>query len=311
MVKMTANQSSYWVNCAQEADKEMLAIDRQGDQLAPLELEILQIRNLISRLELCHHKAEAWVQNILLAIGSGQTKKGLGTRPKGEFHPSELLWQDLQDSLRAWCAGSLAEEVKPQNHELNVSVLNQRSPLKEWQVQRVVERIGSFLRWPPNPPETLQGYNWMTKAELHPKKPLLQDCPSCFMAHQDDWFETASTFIHNPTDQRIKDFPLAWAIDLLMPCHWNFVGNLNIVMGAIGGELSPKENYFVCGLNMQEAPIRKPMQEVMEGLGAYLADPPSKEQSYQKLFTTLGPVTDEKKWLALSLRKTIQLQLDW
>ena len=71
---------SWWRNCAQEPDSEMLQIDRMEDDLAPIAPDVLRIRELISTLEMCHHKAERWVDNIIEAIATGQTTKGLGTR---------------------------------------------------------------------------------------------------------------------------------------------------------------------------------------------------------------------------------------
>ena len=64
-----------WQNCAVQADAEMLTIDRMEDALAPIEPAIAQIRGLITGLELCHHKAERWVANIIEAIGAGETTK--------------------------------------------------------------------------------------------------------------------------------------------------------------------------------------------------------------------------------------------
>ena len=77
---MAASCRSWWRNCALEADSEISAIDGLEDQIAPLAVNVSKIRELISSLELCHHKAERWVNNIIEAIGEGETAKGLGTR---------------------------------------------------------------------------------------------------------------------------------------------------------------------------------------------------------------------------------------
>ena len=59
-----------WANCGVEAaDEEMREIDRLEDELSPLPENITRIRKLVSALELCHHKAERWVTNIIEAIG--------------------------------------------------------------------------------------------------------------------------------------------------------------------------------------------------------------------------------------------------
>ena len=84
---MTTSCRSWWRNCALEADSEILAIDRMEDSIAPINANVLKIRELISSFELCHHKADRWVYNIIEAIGTGETQKGLGTRSPGQQHP--------------------------------------------------------------------------------------------------------------------------------------------------------------------------------------------------------------------------------
>ncbi len=112
---MTTNENPYsgstpqcrecWANCGVETDDEMREIDALEDQLSPLPEGATRIRVLISTLELCHHKAERWVVNIIEAIGEGDTTKGLGTRPAGGFHPAEHDWINACMALSAWCAG--------------------------------------------------------------------------------------------------------------------------------------------------------------------------------------------------------------
>ena len=90
---MTTSCRSWWRNCALEADGEILAIDKTEDHIAPIAANVSKIRELISSLELCHHKAERWVNNIIETIGTGETNKGLGTRSPGQQHPTEKVWQ--------------------------------------------------------------------------------------------------------------------------------------------------------------------------------------------------------------------------
>ncbi len=80
---MAGSCRSCWCNCALRPDSEILDIDRMEDEIAPLAPNAARVRRLISTLELCHHKAERWVANIIEAIGAGETKKGLGTRSPG------------------------------------------------------------------------------------------------------------------------------------------------------------------------------------------------------------------------------------
>ena len=108
---MTASCRPWWRNCALEANSEILAIDELEDQLAPIDPNVAQIRELISSLELCHHKAERWIENIVEAIGAGETKKGLGTRSPGQLHAAEEVWQNACAALSVWCAGCPSSKV--------------------------------------------------------------------------------------------------------------------------------------------------------------------------------------------------------
>jgi hypothetical protein len=96
---------SWWRNCAVATDDEILAIDRLEDAISPLPSGASRTRELISTLELCHHKAERWLANIVSAIASGDTEKGLGTRPAGATHPVERTWKSACAVLSGWCAG--------------------------------------------------------------------------------------------------------------------------------------------------------------------------------------------------------------
>ena len=149
---MTSSCRPWWRNCALEADSEIMDIDRMEDRIAPIGPNTSKIRELISSLELCHHKADRWVYNIIEGIGAGETRKGLGTRSPGQEHPRERVWQNTCAALSAWCAGcpsamvDLAIDNVPASRLLDC--LGTRSPLKEWQVQRVIERIRSTIHWP-------------------------------------------------------------------------------------------------------------------------------------------------------------------
>lgn len=142
---------SWWRNCALEADAEILKIDGMEDEIAPLGPSVPRIRELISTLELCHHKAERWVLNIIEAIGRGETNKGLGTRSSGRHHAVERVWQDAYAALSAWCAGrpsgGLDFSVGPVAASGMLAGLGERSPLKEWQVLALLGEPTEVSRW--------------------------------------------------------------------------------------------------------------------------------------------------------------------
>jgi hypothetical protein len=58
---MASSCRKWWRNCALNADSEILDIDGMEDRIGPIDSNISKIRELISTLELCHHKAERWL----------------------------------------------------------------------------------------------------------------------------------------------------------------------------------------------------------------------------------------------------------
>lgn len=124
---------------------------RMEDTIAPVSPDVLRVRGLISALEMCHHKAQRWVANIIAAIGTEQPTKGLGTRPTGQSHPAETAWQKACAALSAWCAGRPSDSIQLSVGDVPaarlLALLGVRAPLKEWQVQRVVDKIRNSIHW--------------------------------------------------------------------------------------------------------------------------------------------------------------------
>ncbi len=304
----------WWINCGAEADEEIREIDRLEDELSPLPENITRIRKLISTLELCHHKAERWVMNIIQAIGQGDASKGLGTRAAGEMHPAERDWMNACTALSSWCAGQPAASVeieiagRPARDLL--SKLGERSALKEWQVQRVIERIREYIGWPRSLHDNDLVYVFLEECGGDWEPPGDAQCPERYREHEDFWQQTMRTRIHDTVDGEPADVSLAVAIDIMFPCNWNFMGNLEIVFGAIGGELHPAQPLTVCARNIRRAPIRERMQTVSRTLQYALGHQGSEEKEVDRaLLELLGEITAPKRWLVASLDKTIRLQL--
>ncbi len=304
---------SWWRNCAIEADDEIRRIDRMEDEIAPISSSTAKIRELISSLELCHHKASRWVNNILEAIATGKTAKGLGTRPDSQFHPVEGIWQDACNALSQWIDGKV--NFAPESCVGKVpaaqlfSGLGERSPLKEWQVQRVIERIRSLIQWPKfdDNPETK--YNWLLLSGGEYESAYLSDCPACYKDHEDFWLTTSRTIIHDTDHGLEAKLSLALAIDMLWPCHWNFVGNLQLVLDAIGGRLRPEKPFTACGRNITLVPGQDRCNRITATLNNFSGQLEITDV-VKEILDSLGEPTDEKRWLAASLAKTIQLQLN-
>ncbi len=313
---MAASCRSWWRNCALKPDSEILAIDMMEDHIAAIAANISKIRELISSLELCHHKAERWVSNIIEAIGTGETKKGLGTRAPGQQHPVEETWQNACAALSAWVAGNPATYVNltigPVPARRILALLGERSALKEWQVQRVIERIRSAIHWPQSVDDPTAQYIWLLLSGGEYESSYRSQCPEHYKIHENFWLRTVRTIIHDTENGDGANLSLALAIDMLMPCHWRFVENLQIVLGAIGGALSPEEPFAACGRNITLLPIHRRMTVVSNTLKVFCGSPVSSQQIDidKNILMLLGEPTEVKKWLAASLAKTISLQLN-
>jgi hypothetical protein len=305
---------SWWRNCALEADSEISAIDRMEDGIAPVSAEGLRIRELISSLEMCHHKAERWVHNIIEAIGAGDARKGPGARPPGQEHPAEKIWRNACAALSTWCAGCPDTKVEecigeePANRLL--SCLGERTPLKEWQVQRVIDRIRSVVLSVKRYDDPSARYNWILFSGGEYESLYRSECPEYYREHRDFWLCTARTVIHDWENGDAACLSLGLAIDMLWPCHWRFVENLRIVLGAIGGNLTPEQPFAACGRNIHLAPVRGRMEIICDTLAFYDGAADCGKKADKNILTLLGEPTDLKQWLAASLEKTIRLQLN-
>jgi hypothetical protein len=310
---MTASCRSWWRNCALHADSEITAIDEMEDRIAPIGANVTKIRELISGLELCHHKADRWVYNIIDAIGAGETTKGLGSRSPDQQHRNETVWQNACAALAAWCAGCPSAKVDlpidtiPASRTLHG--LGERSPLKEWQVQRVIERIRSAIHWPWSATDPAAQYVWLLLSAGEYELAYLDHCPEHYQEHEDFWRTTVRTVIHDTENGAEASLSLGLAIDMLMPCHWRFVENLGIVLAAIGGMLNAEQPFAACGRNITLLPIRRRMEIVSNTLRVFVGDPDPDQEVNRDLLALLGKPTEARRWLAASLDKTIRLQL--
>ena len=182
--------------------------------------------------------------------------------------------------------------------------------MKEWQVQRVIERIGNLIHWPQSCDDPTAQYTWLLLNDGEYESAYRDRCPKRYMEHEAFWRTTARTILHDTHDGETAELSLALAIDMLWPCHWRFVANLQIVLDAIGGNLHPEKPFAACGRNIRLVPNRERMEAVSRTLRAFCSVGAADDEADKQMLTLLGESTDVKKWLALSLDKTIRLQLN-
>jgi hypothetical protein len=121
---------------------------------------------------------------------------------------------------------------------------------------------------------------------------------------------TRETLIHDTIDGQQAQISLEAAIDCLNGCNWNFPNNLVIILRAIGGDLYPSTPFAACGRNVRLVPSRDRMRVVVSTLSLFCDQSGVKaDQTDPAILATLGDPTPTKRWLAASLKKTLELQL--
>ena len=294
---------SCWQNCGLEADAEMLEIDEREDAMAPLDEQTTQIRTLITRYEACYHEADKEAERIVGAIGTGQCPAKSDERPPERKRELE----NCRRMLSRW-----AEEPGLRCIDLDVGgigadgLLNSigpATPLKIWQVQRIVDRVTFALD--PNRPY----HNMALGLDGH-GEPTANPAGEHYKDHPPFLEQTKGTLIHDTVEGQKARISLAMAIDLLFPCHWDFAGSVAVILRAIGGDLHPERPYACCARNLKLSPLYDRVRSISNTLGAFWREERSPDDVDANLLAALGAVTPEKCWLAASLDKTIRLQLD-
>jgi hypothetical protein len=291
-----------WLNCGVQPDAEMLEIDRMEEAIAPLDEQAVRIRELISRFESCYHQADRQAELIAGAIGAGRCPEESNERPpqrKKELENSRLI-------LSRWCEDPSIRGINLdvggiEAHKL-LSYIGKAGPLKIWQVQRVVDKISSALE--PDLP-----YHNLALDLGDYGEPGANPAGEFYTNDAAFLEQTKAAIIHDTVDCQKARISLAMAIDLLMPCHWDFVGGLEIILRAIGGEPSPRRPYACCARNLRLSPLYGRLETISNTLGVFWKGEKPGEDTDLGVLTALGQATDAKRWLAASMDKTMRLQL--
>jgi len=291
-----------WRNCGVRADAEMLDIDRMEDAAAPLDEQIVRIRELITRFESCYHEADKQAELIVKAIGSGRCPQESGERPpqrKRELENSLLI-------LSRWC-----EDPSVRGFDLDVgdfradellSSIGRATPLKIWQVQRIVDKIASALK-----PE--RSYHNLALELEDYGEPGRNTAGDCYKNNTAFLEQTKATIINDTVNGKKAKISLAMAIDMLMPCNWDFAGALSVLLKAIGGQLRPDRPYVCHSRNLKLSPLCERLGIISNTLGVFWKGNKKDEKTDPDILASLGKSTPVKRWLAASMDKTIRLQL--
>jgi len=121
--------------------------------------------------------------------------------------------------------------------------------------------------------------------------------------------QTKATIIHDTVDGQKAKMSLAMAIDMLEPCNWDFVGAVATLLRAIGGELNPQRPYVCHQRNLMLSPLCDRLKIISNTLGLFWKDKGPAENIDRDILASLEQATPVKRWLAVSMDKTMRLQL--
>ena len=294
---------SWWRNCVEEATEEILAIDKMVETIEPLDEQTTMIRGLITGLESCYHEADKEAERIIKAIGCGQCPKESNERPPQR--KKEL--EDCYRILSRWCEDTTVKDIDSDlggiSAEKLLSYIGEASPLKVWQVGRIVDKVRAALE--PNRP-----YHMMVLDLGDYGEPGARPVGDYYKDKAEFVQQTRETFIHDTVDGLEAKMSLAMAIDMLEPCNWDFVGSIVTLLKAIGGELRPERPYVCHQRNLKLSPLCDRLVTISNTLGVFWKEEETNKKTDQDILDYLGEVTPIKRWLSASLDKTIRLQLE-
>jgi len=293
---------AYCQACGIEPDAEMLEIDAMEDAIAPLDEQTTRIRELITRFEACYHEADKEAELIIGAIGSGQCPRESNERPPQRKKELENCYQILS----RWCEDTAVKGIDLKLGDISaeklLSYIGKVSPLKVWQIERIVDKVTEAL-------DRSQPYHMMV-FDVREYAPGALPPGEHYKDASEFLDQTKDTIIHDTVDGREAKMSLAMAIDMLEPCNWDFVGSIVTLLKVIGGELRPERPYVCHQRNLKLSPLCDRLVTISNTLAAFWKEEDSTEGVDANLLTVLGTMTPEKRWLAASLDKTVRLSLE-
>jgi hypothetical protein len=292
----------HWINVSSIPDEEMYEIDRMEDNLKFKTLKekenIYFIRRYITRFEKCHHKALQRLYKLILAIGRGKLDIYQKSKKERQQTQSVQEWKNAWKILEARVKDSV-NNIKDLSyngitaHEL-MKEIGTHTPLKEWQVQRLADRIHGFLT----------EYNLLDDEfkyhELEKEPQYYQDNPKFYN-------KTKNIIIHDTLNGKPREWPLTLAIDLFNPCNWNHTQNLFQLLKVINGKTHLEKPLIVCIQDFDSHPNYKDFLIIEKTLRAYWDGTFKPENINKEILKTLGQKNPIKFWLVRSLEKTLKL----
>jgi len=289
---------SWWQNCAEEADREILTIDKMVEAIGPLDEQTTKIRGLITGMEMCYHEAGIEAERIIKACPKESNERP----PKRK---KEL--ENCHKILSRWCEDTSTKDMNLDMGGISakelLSFIGEASPVKIWQVERIVDKVTEAL-------DRSQPYHMMVLDLGEHGEPGTHPVGEYYKDEAGFVRQTKEIIIHDTVDGQEARMSLAMAIDMLEPCNWDFVGSIVTLLKAIGGELHPDRPYVCHSRNLKLSPLCDRMRTISNSLGVFWREEETDNTIDRDILTSLGEATEVKRWLAASLDKTIRLQLE-
>jgi len=283
-------------------DEELLSIDAMEDSIAPLDDQTAAIRGIITRFEACYHEADKEAEYIIESIAAGHCLEQSKERPPKR--KKEL--ENTRRILSAWCENPAIKgidiDVGGVPTEKLLSSIGPANPLKIWQVERIVDRVSQSL----DPNHT---YHNLALDIGDYGEPGANPAGEHYKDNSTFLQQTKETIIHDTADGRNSGVSLAYAIDLFMPCHWDFAGALSTILKAIGRDLYPDKPLACCMRNIHLSPLCERLRTISNTLGVFWKGEKTNQNIDRDIIASLGEFTPVKRWLTASLDKTIRLHL--
>ena len=292
-----------WRNCDTQGDSEVFEIDKMEDSIVPLDDDTAKIRQLISGFELCYLEADKEAEYIAIAIGAGRCPPRSDERPPQRKKELEDCRQILSSWFKNPAVSGIDLELGGISADELLSYIGSPTPLKQWQVQRVLDKVIEAL-------DRSRPYHNIVLDLGHYGEPGANPVDEHYKDNLDFVKKTVDSVIHDTVDGQKAKISLAMAIDMLMPCNWDFAGSVVTILKAIGGDLHPARPYACHQRNLELSPLRDRLKTISNTLRAFWKTEEKVEEIDKNILASLGQLTPVKRWLVASLDKTIRLHLE-
>ncbi len=298
----------WWNNVVQEPDEEILAIDKLEDNLEFPTTQVKKlaydIRKAIGRLEGCHFKVKRYINRIIYAIRNNHFP------PSNRSESAQLnkewvkKWESVLEYLENW--SGLELEKSPDNQEfINgvkteeiIELLGEKTFLKEWQVNFIIENLRELLElWFTE--QTPSNKTHMQQKIINKKIQIKYE-----KLNTEFWEKMCKLAIpvgdidHLVTFQELLN---TWDY-IVCISNPNFMNDLLAILGAVG----EKGTYVhqTCGFYLDSLKVF--IRSLSIKLKRYLEEDINQISNDNDLSELFGEKAPINHWLAFSLEKTIR-----